>query len=441
MRVVVAPDKSSPVVAVAVHYDVGFRSEPEGRTGFAHLFEHLMFEGSENLPKLEHARLIQGNGGQFNGSTAPDFTNYFEVVPTGAFELMLFLESDRMRSPVITDHTVANQIDVVKEEIRLNIMNRPYGGMQMIFLPPIAYTSFNNSHNGYGSFVDLEAASVADATDFWQRYYAPGNALLTIAGNVDPADALNLVEKYFGDIPKRAAPKRPDFGEPVPTSERRGTHHDPMSPTPAIVVGYRAPNPITQLEDYAAYFLLVQVLADGDSSRLYKRLVKTGRVTAMAGFVGPFDNWLGMRDPILTNILAIYPPGGDPDGLLAAIDESIEQVQTDLDDAELKRCRTAVTSRYLRATDSVMNRALAIAPLEQQRGRAELINEIPAALATVAVADVQAAAAKWFSPNQRAVLDWQPGQPDVGRAKRGAPRQGRRAGLGPRPAKKARNGK
>ncbi len=404
-----APDRSSPVVAVAVHYDVGFRSEPEGRTGFAHLFEHLMFEGSESLPKLEHARLIQGNGGQFNGSTTPDYTNYFEVVPSGAFELMLFLESDRMRSPVISEHTVANQIDVVKEEIRLNIMNRPYGGMQMIFLPPIAYATFNNSHNGYGSFVDLESATVADATDFWKRYYAPGNALLTIAGDIDADKAIALVEQYFGDIPKRAAPKRPDFAEPVPTKERRGTHYDPMSPTPALVVGYRAPNPITELDKYAAYYLLVQILGDGDSSRLHQRLVKTGLVTAMAGFVGPFDNWLDMRDPILTNVLAIYPPGGDAEVILDAITESIEQLQADLGDDELERTRTGVTSAFLRATDSVMNRALTIAPLEQQRGRAELINELPAALAAVTTADVKAAASQWFAPSQRSVLDWRPG--------------------------------
>jgi predicted Zn-dependent peptidase len=411
LKIVVAPDRSAPVVAVAVHYDVGYRSEPEGRTGFAHLFEHLMFEGSESLPKLEHAKLIQGNGGQFNGSTTPDFTNYFEVVPTGAFELMLFLESDRMRSPVITDHTVSNQIDVVKEEIRLNIMNRPYGGMQMIYLPPIAFKTFNNAHNGYGSFVDLESASVVDAKDFWKRYYAPGNALLTIAGDVDPDDAIALAEKYFGDVSKRAVPKRADFGEPVPTSERRDTHYDAMSPTPALVVGYRTPNAITQLDDYAAYYLLVQILAEGESARLYQRLVKTGLVTAMAGFIGPFDNWLDMRDPVLTNVLAIYPPGGDPDIILGAIDETIEQVQGDLDDDELERCRIGATSRYLRATDSVMNRALTIAPLEQQRGRAELINEIPAALARVSVADVQAQASQWFEPTQRAVLDWQPGAP------------------------------
>ena len=405
-----APDRSAPVVTVAVHYDVGFRSEPEGRTGFAHLFEHLMFEGSENLPKLEHAKLIQGNGGTFNGSTTPDYTNYFEVVPTGAFELMLFLESDRMRSPVITDETVANQIDVVKEEIRLNVMNRPFGGMHWIYLPPLAYKSFNNSHNGYGSFVDLESASVADAKAFFKQYYAPGNAVLTLAGDIDPAKAVPLVEKHFGAIPKRAVPKRPDFGEPVLSKEKRKTHHDPMSPAPALVLGYRAPDPTKDLAAYAAYHLLVQLLVDGDSSRLHQRLIKTGLAVGMGGVMGPFDNWLEMRDPILTAIFAIYPPGGDPDAVLAAIDEAIEKLETDLDEAELEACRIAVTARYLRGTDSIANRALAIAPLEQQRGRAELINEIPAALATVTVADVRAAASQWFVPNKRAVLDWIPGE-------------------------------
>ncbi|HVV37498.1 MAG TPA: pitrilysin family protein [Acidimicrobiales bacterium] len=409
LRVVVAPDRSSPVVAVAVHYDVGYRSEPEGRTGFAHLFEHLMFEGSESLPKLEHARLIQGNGGQFNGSTTPDFTNYFEVLPSGALDLALFLESDRMRSPVITEHTIANQIDVVKEEIRLNIMNRPYGGMQMIHLPEIAFTTFNNAHNGYGSFVDLESATVADAKDFWKRYYAPGNALLTIAGDVDPDDVFKLAEKYFGDAPKRAVPKARSFSEPVPQSERRRTHHDPMSPTPALVVGYRTPNPITQLDEYAAYFLLVQLLTESDSSRLHKRLVKTGLVSAMAGLIGPFDNWLEMRDPVLFNVIAIYPPGGDADVLLDVIESTVAEVRDNLSEDELVRAHTMATARYLRATDGVLSRALTIAPLEQQRGRAELINELPFALAKVTVDDVKAVAGRWFGADRRAVLDWQPG--------------------------------
>ncbi|MEY2473609.1 MAG: hypothetical protein QOK28_2938 [Actinomycetota bacterium] len=409
LKIVVSPDRSSPAVAVAVHYDVGYRSEPEGRTGFAHLFEHLMFEGSESLPKLEHARLVQGNGGQFNGSTTPDFTNYFEILPTGAFDLALFLESDRMRSPVITEHTVANQIDVVKEEIRSNILNRPYGGMQMIHLPEIAFTTFNNTHNGYGSFVDLESATVADAKDFWKRYYAPGNALLTIAGDVDPDEAFKLAEKYFDDVPKRAVPKRHDFGEPMPTRERRRTHHDPMSPAPALVVGYRTPNPITELDEYAAYFLFVQVLTESESSRLHKRLVKTGLVSAIAGLIGPFDNWLDMRDPVLFNLIAIYPNEGDPDALLDVIEDTIEEIHDDLTEDELVRARTMATARYLRATDGVLTRALTLAPLEQQRGRAELINEIPFALAHVTADDVKNVAGKWFGAQRRAVLDWQPG--------------------------------
>lgn len=406
---VLAPDRSAPVVAVAVHYDVGFRSEPEGRTGFAHLFEHLMFEGSENLPKLEHAKLIQGNGGTFNGSTTPDFTQYFETVPSGALELMLFLEADRMRSPVITEETVANQIDVVKEEIRLNIMNQPYGGMVMIYMPEVAFSTFNNSHNGYGSFVDLESATVDDAKSFFKQYYAPGNALLTLAGDFDPDKVIPLIEKHFGDIPKRPVPKRPDFGEPLPSTPRHATHYSAAAPMPALLAGYRAPDPVTQLDEYAAYALLVSTLSSGDSSRLYQRLVKSGLVIQMAGAIGPFDDWLSMRDPVLTSIIAIYPPDGTSEAILAAVDETVEALRADLTEAELERTRVAMSSSYLRATDGVMNRALKIAPMEQQRGRAELINELPEVLARVSGADVIAAAEKWMQPNTRSVLDWMPG--------------------------------
>lgn len=195
----------------------------------------------------------------------------------------------------------------------------------------------------------------------------------------------------------------------MPTKPRQGTHYSPTAPMPAIVVGYRAPNPLTQLADYAAYYLLVQVLSSGDSSRLYQRMVKTGLVLQTLSAIGPVDVWLTMRDPVLTSVIAVYPPGGTVEGILAAIDETVEQLQTDLTEGELERTRIAVSSSYLRATDSVMNRALTIAPLEQQRGRAELLNELPQALSEVTIADVKAAAAKWFQPNSRSILDWQPG--------------------------------
>src|SRR5213082_1346917 len=206
LRVVLAPDRSAPVIGVAVVYDVGIRSEPEGRTGFAHLFEHLMFQGSENLEKLAHFRYIQGSGGTFNGSTHLDYTDYFETLPANALERTLFLEADRMRGPRLTEENLRNQVDVVKEEIRVNVLNRPYGGFPWIHLPPVLFRTYNNAHNGYGSFVDLEAA------------------VLAVVGDVDPDQVQQLVDRHFGPIPARSAPTRPDWWEPLPEEERRAAH-------------------------------------------------------------------------------------------------------------------------------------------------------------------------------------------------------------------------
>ncbi len=221
LRVLFAPDRTAPVVAVSVHYDVGFRSEPQGRTGFAHLFEHLMFQGSANVGKAEHPKHVQAAGGIFNGSTHPDHTDYYELLPSGALELALFLEADRMRSPKITQQNLENQIAVVQEEIRVNVLNRPYGGFPWISLPPVAFDTFPNAHNGYGDFTELAAASLDDAEDFFDKFYAPGNAVLTVTGDFDPAEALTFVERYFGDIPARAVPAPGSFAEPVRSQERR----------------------------------------------------------------------------------------------------------------------------------------------------------------------------------------------------------------------------
>jgi predicted Zn-dependent peptidase len=199
LRVVLAPDRSAPVIGVAVVYDVGIRSEPEGRTGFAHLFEHLMFQGSENLEKLAHFRHVQGSGGTFNGSTHLDYTDYYETLPANALERALFLEADRMRGPRLTEENLRNQVDVVKEEIRVNVLNRPYGGFPWLKLPPVMFDTFPNAHDGYGSFGDLESATVDDARAFFERYYAAGNAVLAVSGDFDVAEATSLVERHFGD--------------------------------------------------------------------------------------------------------------------------------------------------------------------------------------------------------------------------------------------------
>jgi zinc protease len=406
LRVVVAPDRSAPVVGVAVLYDVGIRSEPEGRTGFAHLFEHLMFQGSANLEKLEHFRYVQSSGGTFNGSTHFDYTDYFEALPSNALERGLFLEADRMRSPRITEENLANQLEVVKNEIRVNVMNRPYGGFPWIYLPGVLFDTFANSHNGYGGFEDLEGATVEDARDFFRTYYAPANAVLAVAGDLDPDETLQLVEKHFGGIKKRRAPKRPSFAEPRLSAERRATHHDPHAPIPAVAIGYRVPDPVGDLDEHLAHVLLAELLSDGDASRLQQRLVQRDQlVTDIAAYIGEFGDPFDERDPTALTVTAHYADAASLDAILRAIDEELARVADDgLASGELDRVRTRLVSVLLREMDAVLSRTLNFAKFELIFGRAELIAELPGRLATITEDAVRAAAAD-LRPERRAVLE------------------------------------
>lgn len=406
LRVLLAPDRSAPVVGVAVLYDVGMRSEPVGRTGFAHLFEHLMFQGSANLEKLEHFRYVQSSGGTFNGSTHVDYTNYHEVMPSNALERALFLEADRMLSPRITEENLANQLEVVKNEIRVNVMNRPYGGFPWLNLPAVLFDSFANSHNGYGDFADLESATVDDARDFFARYYTPANAVLAVAGDLDVDDALGFIDTHFGPIKKRRPPKRPSFGEPKLTAERRSTHHDAHAPIPALAIGYRVPDPVRELDKHLAGVLLAEVLSDGDASRLQQRLVhRDALVTDVGAYVGQFGDPFDERDPTAMTITAHYPDAGALDAILRAIDEELARIAEDgLDPGELDRVRTRLVSVLFRELDAVMSRTLDLAKFELIYGRAELIAELPARFAAVTDADVRTAAAELL-PDRRAVVE------------------------------------
>ena len=406
LRVVLAPDRSAPVVGIAVLYDVGIRSEPEGRTGFAHLFEHLMFQGSANLEKLEHFRYVQSSGGMFNGSTHFDYTNYFEALPSNALERGLFLEADRMLSPRITEENLANQIAVVKEEIRVNVLNRPYGGFPWLELPPVLFDTFPNAHNGYGGFVDLESATVEDATDFFHRYYAPANAVLAVAGDLDVDETVELIEKHFGGIPKRRRPVRPDFGEPPLASERRAVTTDAHAPIPAVAIGYRVPDPVVRLDEHLAGVLLSEILTEGDASRLQRRLVHRDRlVTDVSAYLGEFGDPFDERDPTAFTITAHYPNPESLERILAAVDEELARVAADgLEPGELDRVRTRAVSVLFREMDAVLSRALEFAKFELIFGRAELISELPDRLTAVTGADVQAAAAA-LSPERRAVVE------------------------------------
>jgi len=410
LRVVFAPDRSSPAVFVAVYYDVGFRSEPEGRTGFAHLFEHLMFQGSATLEKGMHDALVTGNGGILNGSTRNDFTNYFEMMPSNALELAMFLEADRMRAARLTPENLQNQVDVVKEEILVNVKNQPYGGFPWIYLPIALFRTFPNAHDAYGDFKDLDAATLEDAAAFFDRYYAPANAVLAVAGDVDPDEATVMIERLFGDIEERPAPPTVDASEPLPDAERRVVHPDPHAPQPAVALAYRVPDPITQFDDYVATVMLSSILADGEAARLYQRLVKEDRIAShISGDVGLVAGTFEVRGPSMLHLASWYPGKPDADRILRAIDEEIARVAGGIEAEELDRFRSSYVADYLGSIDALSQRGMLVAAFEQQRSNAELINEIPAAIARVQPEDVARIAGEWLRPDRRAVVDLHPG--------------------------------
>ena len=406
LRVVVAPDRTAPVVGIAVLYDVGMRSEPEGRTGFAHLFEHLMFQGSANLEKLEHFRYVQSSGGTFNGSTHVDYTNYFESLPSNALERGLFLEADRMRSPRITEENLANQLDVVKNEIRVNVLNRPYGGFPWIYLPAVLFDTFANSHNGYGGFEDLENATVDDARDFFKKYYAPANAVLAVSGDLDADETLTLIEKHFAGIARRRPPKRPNFAEPALHGERRDTHHDPHAPIPAVALGYRVPDPVGGLDEHLAHVLLTEILTDGDASRLQRRLVQRDHlVSDISAYIGEFGDPFDERDPTAMTISAHYADAKALDTILRVVDEELARIAEDgLDPGELDRVRRRLAGVILRDLDPVISRTLEFAKFELIYGRAEMVAELPGLLDAVSEDAIRRAAAG-LRPDRRAVLE------------------------------------
>jgi len=410
LRLLVASDRSSAFVAVAVVYDVGFRSEPEGRTGFAHLFEHLMFQGSAHVAKIEHMQLVQGGGGVLNGHTMADITAYYEALPSGGLDLALWLEADRMGALALNEDNLRNQVSVVEEEIKVNVLNQPYGGFPWISLPGLAFDSYPNAHNGYGDFAHLEDATLDDAADFYDRYYAPSNAVLVVAGDCVSSDVVELAERHFGRIAKRAKPVRRSFAEPGLRAERRKVVGDPLIPQPAFAAGYRVPDPVSNLEDYAAYVVLASLLSDGDASRLRSRLVHHDRtVTDIGCLLGLFgSDAFTMRDPVLLQIVVFHTGVASTDALLAVVDEELERLATAGPDSdELARVAASAAGAHWRGLDPLLNRALSLAGAEVVHGRAELVGELPGVLAAVGSEAVATAAADLLRQH-RAVLELQP---------------------------------
>jgi zinc protease len=297
LRVIVSPDHAVPVLAVYMIYNVGSRSEEKGRTGFAHLFEHMMFEGSANVPKGMHFATVESNGGNLNGSTHPDFTDYFEVLPSNKLATALWLESDRMRSLAITDENLKNQKEAVKQERRLSFDNQPYATAIVDVWPTLIFGNWQSSHSLIGSFEDLEAASIQDVTKFFKTYYAPNNAALVLVGDVNTDEAKKLVETYFGDIPSQAQPKHPELAEPEGFKVGTKVYKDPLAQVPGVVVGYMGPK--RRSPDFYALNMLDAILTAGDSSRLRQDLVKGKKslIQYETNLGWPFAGPLDYRDP------------------------------------------------------------------------------------------------------------------------------------------------
>ena len=322
LRVVASPDHSAPFVTVGVYYQIGFRLEPRGRSGFAHLFEHMMFQGSENAGKMEHIRLINSSGGLLNGTTNYDVTNYFESVPSNALERVLWLEADRMRALRVDEDNLRNQRDVVKEEVRVNVFNQPYGGFAWLDLPPVAFRSWPNAHNFYGDFADLDAATLADVQQFFRTYYAPNNAVLLMLGDFDPGAAFALARRYFEEIPAQPLPPRADVSEPPQTEERRGEVLEKLGPLPAIAIGYTLPQ--RQTADWYAAAILDRLLHGGRAGRVYRKLVLEEQI---AVDVDGSAEALDTNGPTQMVTRIFHKPEFTSEGTASVFDEVIEDLQ------------------------------------------------------------------------------------------------------------------
>jgi len=328
LKVVLSKDDSSPKAVVAVYYNIGFRIEPKDRTGFAHLFEHMMFQGSQNLGKMEFIRLVQSNGGVLNGSTRFDFTNYFEIVPSNALETALWAEADRMKGLQINEENLKNQQEVVKNEVKVNVLNRAYGGFPWLDLPQYANTNWFNSHNFYGDLKDLDAATLDDVKKFFSTFYAPNNAVLVVVGDFDSKQVGAWIDKYFAGIPAAKLAPKPDISEPRQEKEKRASKPDALATRPALAVGYHAPKRNTP--EYYAMGLLDQVLVQGKDSRLYQALVQKSGLTGdvEGGINSGLGHMFNIDGPTLWDVSLYYDKDKSSDQILKVLDEEIAKVQT-----------------------------------------------------------------------------------------------------------------
>lgn len=406
LRVLLSQDNAAPVVAVYVIYGVGARSEEKGRTGFAHLFEHMMFQGSKNAPKGVHFKTVESNGGDLNGSTHPDYTDYFEVLPSNKLAVALWLESDRMRSLAITKENLDNQKEAVKQERRLNFDNQPYATAIVDVFPTVAFKNWSSSHSLIGSFEDLNAASVEDVSGFFKTHYAPNNAVLAIVGDIRIPETKRLIEQYFGNIPSQPQPKPPDLTEPEQTEPRKQTYKDPLARVPTVVIAY--PGPKRRSEDFYTMLMIDVILTGGESSRLYQDLIKGKKsvISYEANLGWPFAGPTDYVDPGIYATNLTYNPQFKAAQIVQQYEAEVDALKnTPVPADELERARTYLRSSRIKELQSTMRRAALMAQYELLDGKPEYINTEIAELMKVTPERIQAAAKKYFVANKQTVFD------------------------------------
>lgn len=411
LRVVLSEDHSVPVATIGIYYNIGFRIEPKDRTGFAHLFEHLMFQGSKNLPKGEFFKTVEGLGGQLNGSTRFDYTNYYEAFPSNALETMLWAEADRMRSLDITQENLVNQQGVVKEEVKVNVLNQPYGGFPWLQLPQVANENWYNAHNFYGDLQHIDAATLEDARSFFETYYTPNNAVLVLVGDFESAQAKRWIEQYFAAIPSRTTPPLPDISEPKQTAEKRVRQKDALAPRPALALGYHVPQRWTP--EHFAFGLIDEILLQGQASRLHRDLVqRRGYTDDISGGINLLGNMFNYSGPMLWLAALLHDPTTPEDQIIGAIDENIEKVRTELVTAEeLDRARRKIRADLYDLAGSSTKTGLVdllacFALFDDDPTR---INRIEAEFAKVTPELVRKTAQEYLRRENRTILSIEPG--------------------------------
>jgi zinc protease len=398
LRVILCEDHAVPVVSVTLYYDVGSRNEKFGRTGFAHLFEHMMFQGSENVPKAAHFQYIFNAGGTMNGTTSTERTNYYETLPASHLPLALWLESDRMRSLKVTQENLDNQRNAVQEEKRLRYDNQPYVNAflrinELIFRIPA------NAHSTIGSMEDLDAATIEDVQEFFRVYYAPNNAVLTIVGDFETTEATDLVRKYFEGIPSQPPPPPVDVSEPEDVARTQEVFDDKLAPAPAFVLGWKIPPRRTP--DFYALSLAADLIFEGDSSRLYQKLVKGDE--SVVSIQGGIDE---RRGPSALYIFALPKPGEEVAAIREQIFEEIRSLRTSgPSPAEMEKLRNSLCNDVVRGRQSTMYRAQRLAEYALYDGDPTLFDSELDQYLAITPEQIRSAVERFLDVENRVVLD------------------------------------